>query len=243
MDAVDVSKLSDPERLALAKQLASNIRGSLLKQLYVGSYTLKSKLPFKAASFREVLFHRVSDIADVAIELYENERLVPAFIATRAVVETTAVLYWLYEKSRDFLEKPDEDSFDEFLMKGMLGSKDGTTKYESYNVLKSVDRLDKEFKGLREMYETLCEFTHPNWSGVMGSYSKLEKEKHTLHLGKGHRKPPLAFGVGPLIGSLAIFQDYYNALADVLKSLNDGYEQGKLGSNRGAQATPEGGCG
>jgi len=35
----------------------------------------------------------------------------------------------------------------------------------------------------------------------------------------------LAFGLGPLIGGLAIFQDYYDALDDVLKAINDRYEQ------------------
>lgn len=241
MDAIDVSKLSDGERLALAQQIASNIRDSLPKELYAGSFTLKSKLPYKAASFREVLFHRVSDIADVALDLYEKNRLVPAFIATRAVVETTAMVYWLFQRSRDFLEKPDENLYDDFLMKGMLGSRDGTTKYDSYSILTAVDRLDKEFTGLRKMYDTLCEFTHPNWCGVMGSYSKVEEEKFILHLGKQHSTPPLAFGLGPLIGSLAIIQDYYNALADVLQLLNDGYEQGKFGSNPGVQATPASG--
>ncbi len=225
MDTVDVSKLSDAERFALAKQLASDIRGSLPNELYAGSFTFRSKLPYKATSFREVLIHRISDIADAAIDLYENDRLVPAFIETRAVVETTAMVYWLYRQSCEFVEKPDEDSFDEFLMQGIFGSRDGTTKHEAYNVLTAVDRLDKEFNGLRQMYDALCEFTHPNWSGVMGSYSKFDKEKYVLYLGKEHRKPPLAFGLGPLIGSLAIFQDYYNALADVLKAINDRYEQ------------------
>lgn len=229
MDAVDVSTLSDPERLALAKELASNIRGSLPKELYAGSFTLKSKLPYKATSFREVLIHRISDIADVAVDLYESNRLVPAFIATRALVETTAMVYWLHQKSCEFLEKSDEDSYDEFLMKGMLGSKDGTTKHESYNVLTAVDRLDKEFKGLRQMYDTLCEFTHPNWSGVMGSYSRIDEKKYILYLGKEHANPPLAFGLGPLIGGLAIFQDYYNALADVLKAINNRYAQKNAG--------------
>lgn len=227
MAAIDVSILSDAERLALAKQFASNIRGSLPKELYAGSFTLKSKIPYKASSFREVLIHRVSDLADVAVELYEANRLVPAFIVTRSVVETTAVAYWLYQKSSDFIEKRDEEAFDEFLMKGMLGSKDGTTKYESYNVLTAVDRLDKEFPGLRDMYNTLCEFTHPNWSGVMGTYSRVEKEKYLLHLGKEHRQPPLAFGLAPLIGGLSIFQDYYNALAKILTSINEHYENSK----------------
>lgn len=227
MAAIDVSTLSDDERLALAKQLASDIRSSLPKELYAGSFTLKSKIPYKASSFREVLIHRVSDLADVAVELYEANYLVPAFIVTRSVVETSAVIYWLYQKSSEFIEKRDEEAFDEFIMKGMLGSKDGTTKYESYNVLTAVDRLDKEFPGLRDMYNTLCEFTHPNWSGVMGAYSRIEKEKYLLHLGKEHRRPPLALGLGPLIGGLAIFQDYYKALAKILTSINQHYESGK----------------
>jgi len=225
MDAVDVSKLSDAERLDLAKTLANNIRTSLIKELYAGSYTLKSKLPLKAASFREALMHRLSDLADVCIELYETDRLVAAFVMTRGIVETAAMTYWLHKKTEDFLKSKDDNAYDKFLMKGILGSKDGTSRHKSYNVLTAIYHLDGEFKGFRGMYNTLCEFTHPNWSGVMGSYSKIDTKEHILHLGKGHRAPPLAFGLGPLIGSLAVFQDYYNALADQLKTINDWYEQ------------------
>lgn len=227
MDTVDVSKLDDSQRLTLAKKLATEVRESLPKELYAGSLTLKSKLPFKLASFREVLIHRLGDLTDVAMELYESNRLVPAFVMTRGVVETAAMTYWLHKKTGEFLESKDENAYDEFLMKGMLGSKDGTTKHESYNILTAVDHLDGEFKGFRDMYNTLCEFTHPNWSGVMGSYSKLDRKAHTLRLGKEHRSPPVAFGLGPLIGSLAVFRDYYNSLADQLEAANDWYEKKK----------------
>ncbi|MGH8667447.1 MAG: hypothetical protein ACREUX_24590, partial [Burkholderiales bacterium] len=103
MEPIDVRTLSDPQRLQLAKQLALNIRGSLPLELYAGSYTLRSKIPYKAASFREVLMHRLSDLSDVAVELFEARRLVPAFIQTRAVLETTAMLHWLHQKSLNFL--------------------------------------------------------------------------------------------------------------------------------------------
>lgn len=110
-------------------------------------------------------------------------------------------------------------------MKGLVGSKDGTTKIESHNILTAVDRLDKEFIGLRRMYDTLCEFTHPNWSGCMGSYSKLDAAKYTLHLGREHANPPVtAFGLVPLIAGLVIFQDHYNALSGLLKAINDRYD-------------------
>lgn len=223
MSAPDLSQLSDAERYGLAKKLVIAMRGSLPKELYAGSFTVNSKLPYKACSFREVLIHRQSDLADVAMDLYEAKRLVPAFVMTRAVVETTALMYSLHTKAQDFLTTKDEDAFDGFLMKGMLGSRDETTSHESVNILKSVDRMDKEFDGLRDMYNTLCEFTHPNWSGTMGAYSRIEREKYLLHLGKEHHSPPLAYGLAPFIGCMAIFTDHYNALAGLLKSIDKLY--------------------
>lgn len=228
MDVPDLSKLSDEERLALAKKIAVEIAGSLPKELYAGSFTLNSKLPYKACSFREVLIHRVSDLADASIELLVTGNLVPAFVMVRSVVETTAMMYWLSERSKDFLEKREEGAFDEFLMKGMLGSRDGTTGQSSHNVLTAVNHLNKEFDGIRGMYDQLCEFTHPNWAGVMGSYSVIDKDKFLLCLGKHHQKPPIAYGLAPLIASLAIFRDYYNSSAGLLKEINDSYEQKAL---------------
>jgi hypothetical protein len=223
VDVVNVSALSELGKLDLAKKFAANLRDSLPKELHAASFTLNSKFPFKATSFREFLIHRMSDIADVTVDLYENNRIVPAFIMTRSLIETTALLSQLHRKSCEFLETADEEAYDEFLMKG-IGSKDKSTEIDSQNILTAMNRLDSEFEGLRKMYDTLCEFTHPNWSGSMGSYSKLHAGKYTLHLGKEHANPPLAFGLVPLIAGFVIFQDHYNELSTVLKAINDKYD-------------------
>lgn len=224
MDTEDLTRLSAKEQLAIAKDAADSIRTSLPVELYAGSYTLKSKLPFKVASFREVLLHRSSDLADMAIELHERSELIPAFVLTRGVAETAAMMYWLHKRTGEFLISRDSDEYDQFLMKGMLGSRDGTTRHESHNVLTALDHLDGKFQGFRSAYNALCEFTHPNWSGVMGAYSMLDTEAHTLRLGKGHRKPPEAFGLKPLIASLAVIQNYYNAVGGQLMAVNEWYE-------------------
>lgn len=224
MTAPDLSTMSDEERFTLARTLTEDMRRSLPAELYAGNFTLHSKLPYKAGSFREILLHRQSDLASVAIELYETKRLVPAFIMTRAVLETTALLYGLHVKMNEFLEKKDEAKFDEFLMKGMFGSRDGTTSRKSFQILDAIDRMDKEFEGLRSMYDTLCEYTHPNYSGAMGSYSMLERGKHLLHLGREHHEPPLAFGLAPFIGGMTIFTYHYNVLAELLEKMNGMYQ-------------------
>lgn len=226
MDAADVSKMSDSERFDLARKLATNIRDSLPEKVYAGSYTLRSKLPFKADSLREVLIHRVSDLADAALDLYETRMLVPAFVITRSVVETTAMVYRLHQKSAEFSTSHDIEAYDQFLMKGLLGSRDGTTSEESHNVLTAIQHASKEFDGLENMYATLCEFTHPNYSGAMGSYSRLDRENHVLLLGKDHQTPPLGFGLGPLIGCLAIFTDHYNAAGKAIAEINAWFEKG-----------------
>jgi hypothetical protein len=225
MEPTNLSEMTDDERFKLALQLAADIRNSLLKELPANAFTLRSKLPFKAASLREVLIHRVSDLSDVALELFKGEKLVPAFIITRSVAETTALIYRLDQKSNEFITNRDERAYDEFLMKGLLGSRDGTTPEESHNVLTIIEHLDKEFDGLSKMYAKLCEFTHPNYFGAMGSYSRQDKENYVLLLGRDQRRPPLAFGLGPLIGCLAIFTDFYNAAGKAIAEINDQYEK------------------
>lgn len=221
MDIPDLSQMSDPERFTLAEQLAEDMRHSLPSELHANSFTISSKLPFKAASLREVLIHRQSDLADTAMDLYRSNQLVPAFIMTRSLIETTALLHSLHIKTDEFLKTKEEKQYDEFLMRGIFGSRDGTTSKESFNILTAIDRMNREFDGLRGMYDTLCEYTHPNYSGVMGSYSRLDREKHLLQLGKEHHEPPLAFGFAPLIGCMAIFTHHYNELYDLLNQMNE----------------------
>ena len=91
MKGVDYSKLNNSELLSLAKEAVTEIRNSLPNELYAGSFTLESKLPWKATVFRELLLHRFSDFVEVAVELYETGRFIPVKVAERrtstAIVE------------------------------------------------------------------------------------------------------------------------------------------------------------
>lgn len=219
----DVNNWDNEKKLKLARDFALNIPADLPKKIEARAFTLKSKIPFKATCLREVLLHRIAELASVAVELYEKDKLVPAFIITRAVVETASMIFWLNEKISDFFLSKDVKLLDGFLMKAMLGSRDGTTELESYNILTAVDRVNKRFSGFRRMYDRMCEFTHPNWSGSLGSYGKIDK-KHQLNLGANLRRPPIEFGLDPLIWGLGIFEYYYNDLADRLYDLNNYFD-------------------
>jgi len=222
---MDSSEAREMEHFNQAKELAESMRASLPKEVYAGSLTLNSKLPFKAISFRELLIHRLSDLADVSIQLCEADQLVPAFVTTRAAVETTAMLFWLHQKTVEFNKTKEVEAFDQFLMKGMFGSKDPEGIVQPHNILTAVDHLEKKSNGFRHMYDVLCEFTHPNYAGVMGTYGWIDESKGTIYLGKQYQELPAFFAVRPLVICMELFKEYYNKLSEELKATNDYFEQ------------------
>ncbi len=212
-------KLDGETALKMARERVEEISASLPTRVDPAGLTLKSKLPFKALSLREVLIHRVSELAECAMEQFETNRIVSAFVLARAVLETVALIYWLHKKLLEFFDSKDIVALDDFLMKAMLGSKDESTAVDSYNVLTAVDHVDKEYENFRTMYDSLCEFTHPNWSGTLGAYGKIERG--SLDLGADIKSPPLRLGLGPFVGGLEIFIEYYNNLERLIHDLND----------------------
>lgn len=217
-------ELNDKARLRMARQQVDAIVRSLPSRVKAAALTRKSKLPFKALSLRELLIHRIADLSQCAMELYEQNRVVPAFVLTRAVMETIALIYWLHKKLSDFRESKNVKNLDQFLMKAMLGSKDGSTGLSSHNVLTAVDHVNKKFNGFRKRYDVLCEFAHPNWSGVLGPYGKINRQKMWLDLGLNKRVPPLIIGLEPFVEGLKIFIEYYNGLGSLIRGLNDYFE-------------------
>jgi hypothetical protein len=217
-------KKSEREYLVEARVFATNIFTSLPLTVEAAALTWKSKIPFKAISLREVLIHRVGELSIVAVDLYECNKLGPAFVITRAIVETVAITYWLSQRVAQFLNSKDVQKLDEFLMRAMHGSRDATTPLESYNVLTAVDKMDKEYNGFRKMYDWLCEFTHPNWSGALGAYGKINHEKYPLSLGSKNSRVSIMLGLGPFNASLKWFDHYYNNLTEQLNALNEYFE-------------------
>ena len=101
-------------------------------------------------------------------------------------------------------------------MKALFGAKDGRGPAEAVNILTAINHVNKEVENFKNIYDSLSEFAHPNWSGVSGSYSKIDKENIWLDLGIEVREVPLIIGLLPLVGTLEFFKIYYNKMVDVL---------------------------
>ena len=210
----DLGTLTPETYRRIAGIIVDNIAENLPVKVDGRATTGNSKIPFKILVLRETLACRVFDLASVALQLYDAGKIIPAFIMSRAVVETTSLMFSLHKHVAVFNEDHNVNKLNEFLVKAMMGSRNDCTPIDNENILKSIDRVDKEFKGLRGMYEALCEFTHPNWSGVLGAYGSIDQENCRLILGNKDNAKKIGIGFAPFVQSLIIFSEYYNGLAE-----------------------------
>lgn len=217
--------------LAEAKGRAEAMASCLPVSIPAAALPMQSKLPFDIISLREMLFHRASALATPAVSLLEARNVVSGALLTRALIETVAILVDLHSKLEAFVKAPDVEVLHTFLMKNLFANKyeENGVRHEYFcsSVLSSIDRLDKKSKGIRQMYDVLSEYSHPNYNGVFGTFGKIDQETLVLNLGPNVRGEGNAIiGVGALVAALTIFEHYYNAMPDLMTAINDHFEPG-----------------
>lgn len=217
--------IDEPTALTACQNSLENFKNCLVTRVDPANLTPKSKIPFKLFSLKELLLHRMTALADSALTLYESNRRVPSFLVIRGCMETTGSIVHIRKKCESYLENKDLDSFDESLMKGLAGGRDKKAKIAAVNVLSLIDKIDREYPGYRKMYDVLCEYTHPNFFGVLDVFGKIDPKQVWLDLGDEIRKPPAAYGLAPLLMSMTIFEESYNIVDDLGQQINDWLDQ------------------
>jgi len=218
------------EPLAKARLSADNLARSLPSHIPIAALPLSSKIPFKALSLRELLFHRASALASPAVDLLEVGNIVSAALLTRALMETVAMMVELQRKLDNFLENTNAEEFDKFLMKCLFANRyevDGIKdEYYTASVLTPVDRLDKIINGFRATYDTLSEYAHPNYSGVHGSFGTIDHDNFILDLSPKVGGKGIVIGATALAAALGILVLYYDEMPESLMALNRHFEPG-----------------
>lgn len=183
------------------------------------TYTSKSKIPFKIGSIHATLYKRSVEIGEVSLTLYNTFKVIPAFILTRQSIETTALMYRLSKKLEESVATKEWDGLDEFIMVTMFGSRMDDATYAATNVLTAIDQLDKLVEGIREQYDTLSEYVHPNQLGVLYGYGDLDKTNYTLTI-RGSHSLPRMMGLPLLLGSLKLSQLFFRKVVRFTEELN-----------------------
>src|SRR5262245_45447127 len=112
MDTETASFLMDECRTRI-----QTLESNLPKQLDAMAISQMSKLPWKALLFRESLSWRMAELARSALDSFNNNNLVAGIILARAVVETTAALWYLCGKVNAAVESKIVGDIDDHLMK------------------------------------------------------------------------------------------------------------------------------
>ncbi len=64
-----------------------------------------------------------------------------------------------------------------------LGTREKDYPVQATNILTQLKKMDKEWKGLMSIYESISEFVHPNHDGVVGSYSDFDYDNSKATIG------------------------------------------------------------
>ncbi len=176
-----------------------------------------AKIPTKVLCYREALLWRTEELSRSACRHYESEDLASAITLTRAAIEGIAATWYLKSSVEKVVKNKSVGSFDDKIMRLLQGSRDELSEYDAYNVLDFIDSIDKRIPNFRNVYESLCEYAHPNWSGVSGLFSRVDHEKVLTEFGRNLRNTErqASLGLHALIGSLAMYQLAYEGI-DIL---------------------------
>lgn len=77
----------------------------------------------------------------------------------------------MYHEQNDFIEMHD------LIHNRISGSRLSEAHLQIVNVMTVMESVDKEQKGVLDGYKFLSDFCHPNYSGMLGMYGKLDKGK------------------------------------------------------------------
>lgn len=214
------------EDLAEARRLAVGLSVSLPDKIEIAALGVRSKAPFQLISVREALIWRTEELARSACDALEKEDFTVAALLTRSIAESAAMTWYLLEILENRKGHTPAELNDK-LMRMFAGSKNGWADGpEAVNVLTFVERLNRKLPGFQAAYNSLSEYAHPNWLGVSGLYSKIDRENFTVHYGRGLRTEPAGQQLAnALVGGLLTFHDGYNKIADTMPAFLDELEK------------------
>lgn len=204
------------DELVEARQLAAQLSASLPAKIEIAALGVRSKAPFQLMTVREALFWRTEELARNACDAFDREDFTVAALLTRSIAESAAMVSYLLEILEQRASYTPAQLNDK-LMQMFGGSRIWSDAPAAINVLTFVKRLDAKIPGFHAAYDTLSEYAHPNWRGVSGLYSKIDKENFAAHFGRGFRADLVGRQlVRALVGGLFAFVHGYDAIADLM---------------------------
>lgn len=163
----------------------ANWGNGLFKKIPVGGLLARNpvahkwKAPFRSMMLREAAFWREHDLMKQSYLLFREEHVLGARILLRSGFETLAILTYLNLLTQQVLEGSlDFHAFGNKTTKLLLGSRNDEELPKSINVMTVLEKCDKRYPGLLELYADLSESAHPSYEGPCSGYSKINHDEY-----------------------------------------------------------------
>lgn len=168
------------------------LRSRKVSTVGAGTDPIKPKVVWKLETYTQGLVWRSVALGDGVCLSWSNGNHLSAAILARSVIESAAMAWLFRNQLSKAVETGDIEEIDRVAMSRVFSTRlqgfaDGFTK--APNILSLIDKLDKEFmhapkeRMIRNTYDYLSEFVHPNWSSVTGLFGELDKDRKDMAFG------------------------------------------------------------
>ena len=160
------------------EETLAKLQGWLVTSIDGRALSPVSKLPAKLFDLLQVGLRRTIELAEAAVREMNGGNVVVSYVLVRATFETACLMLDASRLAKKTVAKNDIallNDVDKFLMDVLVGFKSKgwgfSEEYIARNVLTIIQRLSKELDiELMWYYEGLCEYAHPNYFGMLGTY-------------------------------------------------------------------------
>ncbi len=106
-------------------------------------------------------------------------------LAARALLETVVLCSFIRDEMERFAAARDIEAIEVLANEQLFSTKDETmvskgTGHKAKSILKYVDKFEERIPGLRDHYEFISEWCHPNGSGHLFTYGEIDKRDGTV---------------------------------------------------------------
>jgi hypothetical protein len=154
-------------------------------EIVVSGPLTESKTAWKCAVLQQALLFRVTMLARGCTDAWNNGNIVCSMLAARALLETIVLCNFIRDEAEDFADAGDIEAIEKLANEQLFSTKReemiaGGFGHKAKSILTYVDKFEKKIPGIREHYEFISEWCHPNGSGHLFTYGEINKQNGSV---------------------------------------------------------------
>jgi len=154
-------------------------------EIVVTGPLVDSKTAWKCVVLQQSLLYRITMLATGCADMWNAKNVVGSILIARALLETIAISKFIADELEKLVTGKQIDAIDELAYKQLFSTRNETQVAEGWgfkarSILTYIDKLDNYLAGVRDAYDFLSEFCHPNGIGHLSTYGEMNRTNGTV---------------------------------------------------------------